>query len=274
MSYPLSLPADGPLITLTHPKPSLWIIELHNGIDSRLTVDLIDRGLKPALDTVERDWREHWRTAQKNKDKNGGKGALIIVGKRSQDKFFSNGVLVVYPPEPCIDAALGLDFPNVLSNPNFFAVPTIAAINGHCYAGGFMLSLVCDYRIMTDGTKRNAWLCMNEVHFGAVWPLSFAAILRAKVGDHRLQRKIALEGHRFTAKEAYSDGLLDHLVTGETADILAKAEEVADKFGVNAQGGVWGLIKSDLYRDTLATIGQNLRVVSAAIEDAAARSRL
>lgn len=28
-----------------------------------------------------------------------------------------------------------------------------------------MLSLACDYRVMTDGTKRNAWLCMNEVGF-------------------------------------------------------------------------------------------------------------
>ena len=45
----------------------------------------------------------------------------------------------------------------------FSIVPTIAAINGHCYAGGLMLSLVCDYRVMTDGSSRNAWLCMNEV---------------------------------------------------------------------------------------------------------------
>ncbi|KAG5645563.1 hypothetical protein DXG03_005839 [Asterophora parasitica] len=91
MSYSLSLPASAPLITLTHPKPSLWVIELHNGQDSRLTVDLVDRGLKPALDAVERDWREQWRAAQKAKDKEGGKGALIIVGRKDQDKFFSNG---------------------------------------------------------------------------------------------------------------------------------------------------------------------------------------
>jgi enoyl-CoA hydratase/carnithine racemase len=42
-------------------------------------------------------------------------------------------------------------------------VPTIAAINGHCFAGAFILALTCDYRVMTDGSKRNAWLCMNEV---------------------------------------------------------------------------------------------------------------
>jgi enoyl-CoA hydratase/carnithine racemase len=46
---------------------------------------------------------------------------------------------------------------------NAQAVPVIAAINGHAFAGGLMLSLACDYRVMTDGTKRNAWVCMNEV---------------------------------------------------------------------------------------------------------------
>jgi Delta3-Delta2-enoyl-CoA isomerase len=42
-------------------------------------------------------------------------------------------------------------------------VPVVAAINGHCFAGGMMLSLACDYRVMTDGSKRNAWITMNEV---------------------------------------------------------------------------------------------------------------
>lgn len=122
-----------------------------------------------------------------------------------------------------------------------------------------MLSLVCDYRVMTDGSSRNAWLCMNEVrlflphvmttltqrqvHFGAPWPMSFTAILRAKFGDHRLYRKIALEGHRYTAEEALQDGILDYIVKGKTVDILAKAEEVADRFSGNATMGAWGLIK-------------------------------
>ncbi|KAF8656871.1 hypothetical protein AX16_002417 [Volvariella volvacea WC 439] len=272
MSYPLMLPKENPLITLTHPKDHLWLIELHNGQDSRLTVDLVDHGLKPALDAVEQHWRENWRAARLAKDKSGGKGALIIVGKRDQDKFFSNG----------------LDFPNVVANPNFFPVtfnpllsrlltfpiPTIAAINGHCFAGGFMFSLACDYRVMTDGSKRNAWVCMNEVHFGAVWPLSFAAILRAKVGDARLHRKIALEGHKFTPSEAQAAGIVDQLVNGDTGAVLLAAEKVAGSVAQNAQSGVWGLIKRDLYRDTLETIHKDLRITSAEIEDMAFKSRL
>ncbi len=72
-------------------KPSLWIIEIHSGPDSRLTHDLVNKGLKPALDMVEREWRAQRREALKRQDKDGAGGALIIVGKRDQDKFFSNG---------------------------------------------------------------------------------------------------------------------------------------------------------------------------------------
>ena len=45
----------------------------------------------PALDMVEREWRGQLRAAKQSNDKEGGKGALIIVGRRDQDKFFSNG---------------------------------------------------------------------------------------------------------------------------------------------------------------------------------------
>jgi len=137
-----------------------------------------------------------------------------------------------------------------------------------------MMSLACDYRVMTDGSKRNAWLCMNEVHFGAVWPLSFAAIVRAKIGDGRLHRKIALEGSRFTPSEALEAGFLDHIVNGNTAAVLSKAEEVANAVSMNAQSGVWGLIKDDLYRDTLKTISKEIRMNNAAVEDMAAKARL
>ena len=45
------------------------------------------------MDVVEREWREGWRKAQGVKDKIGGEGAVIIVGRKDQDKFFSNGEL-------------------------------------------------------------------------------------------------------------------------------------------------------------------------------------
>jgi enoyl-CoA hydratase/carnithine racemase len=73
--------------------------------------------------------------------------------------------------------------------------------------------------------------------------LSFAALLRAKVSNPRLHRKIALEGHRFTPSEALAAGLVDHIVQGNTVTIMAKAEEVAESVSPLAKEGAWGLIK-------------------------------
>jgi Delta3-Delta2-enoyl-CoA isomerase len=47
----------------------------------------------PALDMVERHWRAGRRGKDilNEKDMSVGAGALVIVGNRAQDKFFSNG---------------------------------------------------------------------------------------------------------------------------------------------------------------------------------------
>ena len=124
------------------------------------------------------------------------------------------------------------------------AVPTVAAINGHCFAAGAIVALACDYRVMTDGAKRNAWMCMNEVDFGAPWPVSFAAVTRAKVSA---VRKFALEGHRFTPPEARDAGLVDEIVLGGTQGVLKRAREIAEEKAPKAREGVWGAIKVCLF---------------------------
>lgn len=146
------------------------------------------------------------------------------------------------------------------ANSGSISVPTVAALNGHTFAGAMILSLSCDYRVMVDGSKRNAWMCMNEVrllrsgppspahspfqvHFGAAWPYPFALVVHAKVTDAQTVRKIALEGHRFTPAEALKCGLVDHIVPGSTEDVLDKALRVAESVSGQAQAGAWGLIR-------------------------------
>lgn len=61
--------------------------------------------------------------------------------------------------------------------------------------------------------------------------------------DQQLHRKIALEGARFTPAEALKAGFIDHAVPGTSADMLAKAEDLAANVSGLAKGGVWGVIK-------------------------------
>jgi hypothetical protein len=75
-----------------HPaSPVVWQIELHNGVDNRLVKPLINEALKPALQIVEREWRKERAEGKAKKDKNAGTAALVIVGRLTQEKFFSNG---------------------------------------------------------------------------------------------------------------------------------------------------------------------------------------
>ncbi|KAI0058775.1 ClpP/crotonase [Artomyces pyxidatus] len=255
INYPLRYPTTSaaPLLTLSHPTPTVWQIELHNGDDSRLTKELINNAFKPALDYVEREWRESWHAAKRGskRDASAGTGALVIVGKRGQDKFFSNG----------------FDYPSVVGDPHWFPatfdplllqlltfpIPTVAAINGHCFAAGAMIALACDYRVMSDGAKRNTWLCMNEVDFGAAWPVSFAALVHAKIAHPVTFRKMALEGHRFTPSEAREAQVVDELVGGGTEGVLSRAVELAQSKAAKAKGGVWGTIKTEVYRSLIET---------------------
>lgn len=276
MAYPLGFPSDKPLATVTHPTPIIWVLEMHNGEDSRLDEHFVSKALMPALDAIERHWREGWRTAQAQNDKEGGRGALILVGNRGQNKFFSNG----------------LDYDNVIRDPNFqfnffshvmnpfyrrvltFPIPTVAAINGYCYAAAMTLSLCCDYRVMTDGSNRRTCICMNEIHFGAGWPYSIAAITRTKVPDARVQRKIALEGHRFTPQEALDAGIVDFLVPGDTEAVITKAQQVGESMSNMTKAGAWGVIKRDLYRDLLEETARDVITTTPKAEDALAKARL
>lgn len=89
MDYPVYLPLGaGPgaaLATLSHPSPVVWELEMRNGQDNRLTVSFLRECLMKGLDIVEKDWRTTPNAP----------GALVISGRKNQQKFFSNGGTVL-----------------------------------------------------------------------------------------------------------------------------------------------------------------------------------
>jgi len=259
------------VLWLSAASSTIWLLELHSGVDNRLTDRLITEALLPALNLVEKEWRNRRRSEMHNKQKDAGKGALILSGAHNQDKFFSNGLdyesaikLPYFFPDifnPLINRLLG------------FPVPTIAAINGHAFAGGWLLALSCDYRVMIDGVKRRAWACMNEVHFGAPMPRGFAALLKAKCSSPRVLRQTVLEGVRFTPQELLGNAMVD-AVGSSTEAVLKTAQELGDKYGNNASSGVWGLIKKDIYEDVFASLDLDLRQRMPGDEDRLALAKL
>ena len=93
---------------------------------------------------------------------------MIITG--ASDTFFSvgfdfNELLKSNDPKIIKEQVTGLV--SVLKRLLTFPLPTIAAINGHCYAGGVFIAMACDWRIMLNDCGD---FCLSEVHLGLSIP--------------------------------------------------------------------------------------------------------
>lgn len=86
-------------------------------------------------------------------------------------------------------------------------IPVAAAITGHSPAGGAVLAIFCDYRVMTEG---NFKIGLNEVAVGIPLP---EAILRAcvrLVGPRQAER-LCVAGAMIPPEEAFRIGFVDEL---------------------------------------------------------------
>ena len=86
-------------------------------------------------------------------------------------------------------------------------IPLVAAITGHSPAGGAVLALFCDYRVMAEGPYR---IGLNEVQVGLIVPESIQLALRRVVGTYRAER-LLVAGAMIEAGEALACGFVDEL---------------------------------------------------------------
>lgn len=121
-----------------------------------------------------------------------------------------------------------------------FPLITIAAVKGHCFAGGMLLALCCDYRLVTSG--RGLW-SMNEVVIGVPIVGATAMLLRAKLTPIALRD--AITGKRFAQKDLLRLGIVDEVVDDrrDPARLLERAVELGRIEGDRAKGGSLGSIK-------------------------------
>jgi enoyl-CoA hydratase len=96
-----------------------------------------------------------------------------------------------------------------------FPGATVAAINGHAIAGGCVLALMCDARVMSAGK-----IGLNEVQIGIGLPAAVVEPLRLRVPPHALG-PIALDGQLFDPEQARSLGLVDAVVPAERLEAHA-----------------------------------------------------
>jgi len=105
--------------------------------------------------------------------------------------------------------------------------PVVAAISGHAVAGGCILALTADMRVLR---RSGAQMGLNEVRLGVPLPWSVALLVRATVPPASFA-PVALLGRNFEGEQALAAGLVDALADAEgfEAACLARLEELAEK---------------------------------------------
>ncbi len=105
-----------------------------------------------------------------------------------------------------------------------FPKPIIAAINGYSPAGGCVLALACDYRIMAAGPK--FVIGLNEVAVGIAVPEYIFQLYSFWIGKRQAYHDL-LRGELFTVEAAHARQLVDEV--HEMDALLPAAEKELQK---------------------------------------------
>jgi enoyl-CoA hydratase len=169
--------------------------------------------------------------------------ALVITGSGSS---FSAGVdlhRILDGGRPYTEellAALSRTFRVVFDHPR----PTVAAVNGHAIAGGFVLALACDLRLMSGGR-----IGLTELAVGVPFPTSALEIVRHALGSRAGQ--VLLGAETADRERALALGMVDELT--EPGELLPRAVALASELASRSPES-YRLAKVQLHRPANAAI--------------------
>ncbi|KOX28208.1 enoyl-CoA hydratase [Saccharothrix sp. NRRL B-16348] len=134
-------------------------------------------------------------------------------------------------------------FARVLSLP----VITVAALQGHTFAAGAMLSLAHDFRVMR--ADRGFW-CLPEAEINIPFTPGMSALIQARLSP-RTAHEAMTTARRYGGDDALAAGIVDRAV-GEDA-VRSTAVEIAAA-QVGKAGPTLGTIKARMYGSALDTL--------------------
>jgi enoyl-CoA hydratase/carnithine racemase len=189
-------------------RGDVWVLHMRNG-ENRFNRTSVD-ALHAALDEVQATE---------------GPVALVTTG---EGKFYSNGLDLDWVLAGG-DGTVGFidDVHRLLGRVLGLDMVTVAAVNGHAFAGGAMLATAHDYRVMR--LDRGYW-CLPEVDLGLPLTPGMYAVVAAHLPRPTLS-DAALSGRRYSGPDALEAGIVDELVRDhEVLDrAVARAAELAGK---------------------------------------------
>ncbi|KAA0550080.1 enoyl-CoA hydratase [Bacillus sp. BGMRC 2118] len=105
--------------------------------------------------------------------------------------------------------------------------PTIAAVNGYAFGGGFELMIACDFRIAVSHAKMG----LTEVSWGIIPGAGGTQRLPRLIGETKA-KELIFTARKITAEQALKDGILSYVVSKE--QLLDKCLQLAEEMMSNA----------------------------------------
>lgn len=176
------------------------------------------------------DWQARMLEILDNVEEDSGQGAALVL--TGVDKFFCNGLNleVLSKLDQQGMQLFGARMAEIHRRYLVLPCPTVAAVNGHAFAGGAFMALSCDYRLMRED---RGWICISEVDVGVPIPQPMMGLLRGKLPASTV-RDAVLTGRRYTADEAIAAGMADGKAPVD--ELLGEARALAANLATKEPG--------------------------------------
>jgi enoyl-CoA hydratase/carnithine racemase len=173
--------------------------------------------------------------------------ALVTTG--GEEKFYSNGLDLDWlmgagqeKGEAFLRQVFGL-----LARVLAFPVPTVAALNGHAFAGGAMLALAHDCRVMRAD---RGFFCLPEVDINLPLAPGMLALIQSKLGILTC-RELILSGRRVGGPEAVGLQVVDEAVPA--GEVVSRAVARAAAAGPKGRA-TYGALKRGMYAGAIRVL--------------------
>ena len=207
---------------ITEERDDVAVLRIEHGRVGALDVELLD-ALTEAVTASDR--------------------ALVITGTGSS---FSAGVdlrRILEGRRPYTEAlltALSRTYRAVFDHPR----PTVAAVNGHAIAGGCVLALACDLRLMSAGR-----IGLTELAVGVPFPTTALEVVQHALGPRT--GRVLLGGQIEDREHALALGMVDELT--EPGELVPRAVALAAELAARSPES-YRLAKVQLHRQANAAI--------------------
>jgi enoyl-CoA hydratase/carnithine racemase len=187
-----------------------------------------------------------WNDALDTVEQDPDPAALVTTGT---GKFYSNGLDLdwmgtigddVGPFIASVHALFGrmLAFPAI----------TVAAVNGHAFAGGGMLALAHDYRVMRSD---RGFFCLPEIDMAMPLTEGMTALIQCKLPGATAHEAI-VTGKRYGGADCAAAGIVHEAAAEE--EVLPRARAIAEPLA-KKDGPTLATLKRGMYPETLKVLG-------------------